>query len=112
MIERSIDVGILIFEGGFPDERSLASFCLSIGVLHDRRSGKGDIPFGLEIDDLDSYELCSLVLIDQMKEDIDLRSMNRLLGEYARGGAEMVLETMKGKMGFEALNSLLKLMPP
>lgn len=106
------ELGRLIFEGGFPDELSLTSFCMSVGVFHDRRVDEGRIPFGLRVDDLTSYEVCSLILNDQSGKEMDLRKMNRLLEEHLLGGIDLVLEKTGNTSGLESMIRLTKLMPP
>jgi len=106
------ELGSLIFEGGFPDELSLISFCLSVGVFHNRRVDEGRIPFGLKVDDLTSYEVCSLILNYQSLKEMNLRKMNKILEEHLLGGIEMVIEKTRNTSGLESLTRLTKLMPP
>lgn len=102
----------LVMEGGFPDERSLLSFCLSAGVFHDRKAKTSEIPFGLRIEDLHSYKVCSLILNDASVEEMDIKTMNRLLEQHLFGGIEIVMDRIKRRSGLDALISLTKLMPP
>jgi hypothetical protein len=106
------EIGRLMIEGGFPDEISLISFCMSVGVFHNRRMKHGSIPFGLKVDDLTSYEVCSLIINDQSEEELELREMNMLLEEHLLGGINMILEEIKGTSGLESLKRASKLMPP
>ena len=107
-----IEIGRLVFEGGFPDENSLLSFCLSVGVLHDRRAFDIDLPYDIKVEDLSSYELCSLILHDQSGDEKDLQVVTNTLDEHLKGGILLVRKTIKGRSGIDALISLIKLIPP
>jgi hypothetical protein len=101
----------LIGEGGFPDERSFLSFCLSAGVFYGRRSQKEE-NLGIPLDELTSYHICSLVVLFENGGEMETDRMRDLLREYLNGGIQLVREKTAGKHGMEPLFEVANIMPP
>lgn len=99
----------LVCEGGFPDEGSLASFALALGIFHDRKGGYEDIMPAPEI--LPSYSLAALIISDGGSRDLDVEEMRKEMMARISGGYEILYEICQGKSAQSALKQIAKLVP-
>jgi hypothetical protein len=101
----------LICEGGFPDEDSLLSLGMAIGVFHDVRGETGVSSEILDIERLSAYELCAIMVNDQSVKEVDIERMKDILFGHLLGGLSMMEEKVGRKRGIDAFIAVATMLP-
>ncbi|MFO8050795.1 MAG: hypothetical protein R6V01_03760 [Thermoplasmatota archaeon] len=101
----------LIGEGMFPDQSSLLSFCLAVGLSEDVRNNG---PFSSVPGDLTEWEIWPMVQIvvhDMDSSVSDMTGMRKFLLPFLNGGTELVIQRIGGSKGIKALRKISELLP-
>ncbi|HHD16857.1 MAG TPA: hypothetical protein ENK47_09125 [Euryarchaeota archaeon] len=101
----------LICEGGFPDERSLLSFAMSLGVFHGKRKEPEGSTNLIDVQELESYPLCVLVITDGGRSDMEPSRVREVLAEHLHAGLSMMKVEVDRSRGTRALRRIASLLP-
>jgi hypothetical protein len=105
------DLEFLICEGGFPDEKSLTSFALALGIFNDVEGDSGDMDGMISPETLPSYSLSALVLSDGGRKDISMDRMREMMLRRIAGGLDLIITKVRGKSSIPALKELASMIP-
>jgi len=106
-------VSHLIGEPGFPSKEALGSFCLAVGLFHDRKAdpGKGP-PRNWDPTKYDAWPMIELIAYRAGAAADDRSRMKELLYAHLLAGVEMVEKTVGKRSGLSALKELSRFVPP
>ena len=103
----------LIGEHGFSSKEELASFCLSVGIFHDRRTKKHTrSPRSWDPSVYKTWPMLQIIAYNMNPSIKNHSEIKDFLYQYYLGGVEMITRKVSEKPILSALKDLSEFIPP
>jgi hypothetical protein len=103
----------LIGDPGFRSKEDLGSFCLSVGLYHEKKAvTEVDPPRSWDPSRFDTWPMLEIIVHTKEPSIEDMSGIKHILYQYYLGGVEMVTAHTTGTGGLGSLKKLSRFIPP